>query len=384
MASTFWNRISAGPAIRKWIHKPTVLVVAVLWSAYMAVGAFIVAVDPYDLYPWGAHARMPSNREPFEVMNLMRLAAKDPIADTVLIGSSPTTMYSPDDILEAFPGSKSAWNVSYHAGTAYDRHITINEFAKYSRAKHFIVTLDFFYATVLDRKRSTFPDYMYDGNPTHAFRMISAHTLKAAIKTIVSGSPFPDKAGMERQEHEFNEGERRKYHSPEQIDEFRKAIDKYRNTIAAVGKQNCGDFPMLPRLIADVRALAAHGATVDLFIPAYSPVAYYFWADNPDFRNLVGSAALYDQMQMRRCVVLETADIPRTKVSSLDLDFARTSDYANFRDMTHLYDTKFLKRWLSMSRDPQNTLTAQNVDAYVATMIDRVKNYTFKDSELAR
>ena len=146
-------------------RRPFASLVAAVWVTYAGLTAFVVAIDPFDLFPWGARVTVPTRFDPGNVTRLMRIAAKDAATDTVLIGSSNSAMFTPDDIKAAFPDAHQVWNVSYHGATAYDRLLTTDQFLKYSNARHFIFVFDYFYAQSIHRADNDFPDQFYLDNP---------------------------------------------------------------------------------------------------------------------------------------------------------------------------------------------------------------------------
>ncbi|MEE9433204.1 MAG: hypothetical protein V3V15_03080 [Sphingorhabdus sp.] len=362
-----------------WLRRPALLVASGIWLAYICIGALIIGVDPYDLYPWGKDITVASRHQPFDAARLIRLAAKDKNADTILIGSSPTTMYTPDDIKKAFPGTNKPWNISYHGATAYDREQTLDELVEYSDAKHFIITIDYFYADPRIITRN-FPDYMYDDNLTNDLRMINLGSLKASYLTLRYGTPYRDISAMLTKEDGYIASFRNRFQNKNNMAILRDNIENYRGKIAAVGRVNCNEFPMLEPFFSQITALSAKGARVDLIIPAYSPAIYYDWIAAPIQRRLVGRTMLNDQLLMRRCVVEKASQINQVSVSSIDLDEDIVGDLANFRDSGHLDHKDNLMAILSAPEDPDRRITRNNLENYIKKVRNTVLNYQFHNS----
>src|SRR5262249_36308809 len=291
---------------------PVAFVFAFIWVAYMAISALILGVDPYDQYPWGAPIRLGLNWHPFEAPRLIRLAAKDPTVDTVLIGSSATAMYSPQDISEAFPDTKNPWNISYHDAREFDRNIVMNEFIRYSSAKRFIVTLDYFYALSGGPAPSDFPSFMYDNKPFHVLRIVNVEALRATLNTLRRGSPFPLVEQMRRREQSFQEEQWQGFHAKEIISSMREAIAAQRAVVAAKGKATCEQLPGLQHLIEGAKALSAKGADVLIYVPSYSFISYFWWQHDPEHvLRFGGKTMLSDQLLLRRCAVILTQGTER-------------------------------------------------------------------------
>jgi len=91
-----------------------ILSACALLVVYWSVAAAIIAIDPYDLYPWGQRPNV--ERAQFHLgrneNRLVSLAVKDPTPDVVSIGSSTARMYSADDIVAALPGTRRALNLT--------------------------------------------------------------------------------------------------------------------------------------------------------------------------------------------------------------------------------------------------------------------------------
>jgi hypothetical protein len=364
------------------VKSPVAFVFAFIWVAYIAISALILGVDPYDQYPWGAPSRLGLNWHPFEAPRLIRLAAKDPTVDTVLIGSSPTTMYSPQDISEAFPDAKNPWNISYHGATEFDRNIVLNEFIRYSSANRFIVTLDFFYALSGGPTPSDFPSFMYDNNPLHALRIVNVEALRATLNTLRRGSPFPLVEQMRRSEQSFNEGAWQVAHEKMMILSMREAIAEQRAVVAAKGKETCEQLPGLQHLIEGAKALSAKGADVLIYVPSYSFASYFWWQHDPELRRRYGGKTmLSDQLLLRRCAVILTQGIERVAIYSNDLEPGFASNYRNYRDDVHLYGRGPLMGWLRMSEHEKYRLTVDNIDAYIRELEQRVRDYEFIDTD---
>ena len=365
------------------LRRPMITVMAAIWLGYASVATAVLAIDPFDVYPWGKRVSIPQNFAPFEIPRVMRIAARDPNSELVLIGTSPTTIFHQADLERAYPGYASPWNVSYHGSAVADRARTIDQFVRYSPAKRYLITLDYFYTKRATEARPLFPDYHYDETLLNDLRMVNSVSIKSSVRALRSGSPFPDGRATANQEHGFREGERRRFQTPERMRSIRGWIQEYRATIDKPSPLNCSTMPSLAVLLDQVRALTAKGARVDILIPPYSPAIYYEWAGDPLLRRGGGGDTfLMDQLTLRKCAVEGIAKIPGARIYAMDLDFATTTDLGNFRDPAHMESADGLAKFIGMANHPELELTPSNVDAYVASVHKAVVTYKLKNSKV--
>ena len=101
-----------------------------------------------------------------------------------------------------------------------------------------------------------------------------------------------------------------------------------------------------------------------LIIPTYSRLYYVL-------DNKAGEFAYFIKW-----LVLETNNLKNVKIYGFDEgDYA--DDIANYKDLTH-YHFKMNSIQLSAIQNKSNVLTPQNIDAYLKTMQEKIKNYDIK------
>ncbi len=360
---------------------PFASLVAALWVIYAGLTAFVVAIDPFDLFPWGARVAVPTRYDPGNVTRLMRIAAKDAATDTVLIGSSNSAMFTPDDIKAAFPDAHQVWNVSYHGATAYDRLLSTDQFLKYSNARHFIFVFDYFYAQSIHRADNDFPDQFYLDNPMKQIALANVENLEAAARTLRSGTPYAS-SGALAEERAFIERARRDYRATGEAGRVAGFVEQYRSTVRSRSGRTCADFPAMSRLVDQVATLTRRGAAVDILIPVYSPAVYYQWQGKPELFNTYEKALFEDVLTTRRCIVLATADLGHVRIGAMDDDPAVVADMDHFRDPMHLYQMTYLRRWLRSPLAPETRLTPSNIDPYLNRVRQLVYNYRYLDHSM--
>ncbi len=365
--------------------RPTVIGMAVVWFAYMGAAAFVILVDPYDLYPWGIQVKAARRYDAVNAAKMIRIAAKDRDSDTVLIGTSPTALVTPEDMQAVFPDAHAPWNLSYLFGAPDDRLAVLREIRRHSRARHVIVTLDFFLVLPTGRTSLVFPGNFYDDDYTNDLRVVDTTTLRETLTALRRGTPFPDVAAATAEMGISFIRVSGVFRDPYSLNSIAAAIPKYRAVIDASGAETCATFPMLAPFEDEVRRMAAQGRKVDLLLPAFSPSAYYRWRSDyhrpsndqalAEQHRQLGDHAFANQLLMRKCIAKALDGAANVAISAADLDFDLTRSLANYYDPTHLKGHDKLRRMLAAMRDPRFRITAANVDAYVEALRRTVKDY---------
>lgn len=343
-----------------------------VWAAYMIPAATVIAVDPYDLYPWGVRIKPATRHDLHHAHRLLGIATGDPEADTILVGSSTSMRLRVDDIRALIPGARVVWNLSYMGVTGRDRQIVLGRIAERSRARNILVMLDYVLASSSDRPSGGFPIEQYDDDLANDLRVVDVRTLRETRDALLRNSPFPDRPAADRALQAFlARSGSSSFYRPEILASIDRALREQRSTIDAGLDKPCSAFPLLPRFEATIRRLAARGRRVYLIAPVYSPSFHYqHHADGTDVALRMG-----DQLAMRRCVVNALGDTANVAISALDSDTTLTNDLSNFYDPAHLVGRANFRRQLAAATDPWYRLTAANIDAYVDRYRRNVRNY---------
>ena len=355
---------------------PTVLGLALVWAAYMIPAAFVIVVDPYDLYPWGVRIKPVSRHDILHANRLIGIAASDREADTLLVGSSVSMRIQLEDLREQYPDTRIAWNLSYPGVTGRDRQIVLDRIAEHSRARHVLVMLDYMLGSPVDRVSRGFPTESYDDDPTNDLRVVDSRTLREARSALLRGTPFPNVEASDRALRRFLAGRRSStFYRPTIVASITRSLREQRATIDVDHDMPCSALPLLRRFEATMRRLAAQGRRVDLIAPVYSPSFYYQYRvggqmDDSTRMNLLGR-----QLAMRRCVVKALGATPNIVISALDRDTALVNDLTNFYDSGHIVGRTNFRRQLLATNDPRYRLTPANIDAYLEAYRRNVKTY---------
>lgn len=342
---------------------PVAVAVSGVWATWAALAVFVSAVDPYDLHPWGARTGIPGAFQPFVGERYLAMAIKDPNADLVLIGSSPTTPYAPDDLRLAYPDARKPWNVSLHGGLGVDRMAIMDAFARDSAAKRYLITVDVFLAARNQEARPGFPFFAYDRAFWNDLRIVTPQALADSLTVLRFGSPEPDPAATLREERELNVSTAKLWRTPENRLRLVQAVSQGREAITGGDRTACSDFPAVTEFMRSVGRLRATGARVDLLIPTYSSALWFGWARDAERRREFGTHLLSDQLAMRRCVVLAASSMG-VSVHAQDATSPALNDLRNFRDPGHIHGRANLMAFISMPNDPATRLTPENFDGY--------------------
>jgi len=349
----------------------------IMLVAYWATAAVVLAVDPYDLYPWGRRPMVAAGhfQRGTHDQLLVSAAAKDPTWDVVSIGSSTARMYSAREIAQAFPGTRSALNVAYAGSRPMDRHMVVTQFVRHSAARRLLIWFDWTYALAATDLKPAFPSYMYDDAWLNDLRLVTPPSLISAWHMLSSGEPFPDAPETTPDREKTPPGP---FQTRRSMDSIARVVELNRATVDLPTERTCDQFDALrTQAVPAARALAARGTQVDFVLPAYSLVFYY-----PSTRVRGDMVRLSEQLLLRRCLVEETAGIPGVRVVALDRDLHVVSDLGNYRDDAHLYYGPGL-RVLERFVEPAYELTPANIDHYVNTLREAVKHYRVVNSHLA-
>ena len=363
---------------RRWqFRSPTLRVALFVMVGFWLAAAITIAIDPYDLYPWGVRVKLRSNFDPDHAEYLGWMAARDKQADVIIVGASTAQLYTPDVIRATFPEARSVWNLSYRGVRPTDRDQLLRFLAEHANARRMIVMLDYFYSANPEIRSPEFPSFLYDTNPFNDLRVINSQLPGVMRSTFKSGAPFATGKPVEQRLIKNLAEQYATNSQPAVRDHWRTVIERRRRDVDRPAERtSCSELvPLDKQLIPVVRELAARGVQVDIYLPPYSPLMYFMFVDDANHVPIAGSSFLEDQLLLRRCVVTETANIPLTAVWAPDRDLGLISNIDNFRDPAHLAWTGSAQATLKAIGNPSYRLTIDNIDAYVRNMRQFIVNY---------
>ena len=148
--------------------RPMILAAALITFLYLLLASVVIAVDPHNVYRWGANPRIEPDDTPRDmVIDWIDVATKDPSFNTFLVGSSITAMYSPEYLKAILGPETRAVNLSYGGPRPKDRDLVLDRLIDNPGVQHVILTFDWTYMVGPDVANSGFPTFLYDGtSPT--------------------------------------------------------------------------------------------------------------------------------------------------------------------------------------------------------------------------
>lgn len=337
---------------------------------YWLVASVVIALDPFDVYGWGRLVAADPRNTTDDNRYLLDAVAKDPAIDLLMVGSSTAAPYSPADLQRAYPDARHPYNLSYDAARPADRKVVMNAIVDRSKAKRLVVWLDWFYGLPQQAQDPSFPSYMYDRSRYNDLRMVNETAFGASLRMLRGGSPFDDfPRRLARRSAQFAKAYA-KFQSPAALRTLASKVKMYRPIIDRAGVKSCASLASFNSgLLEPLRKWVASGRPADIVIPAYSPAFYYNRGDP------ASGLKLADQLMLRRCAVLETANLPGVRVIALDADAQLTGDLRNYQDTGHLFGARPLGTALEHIARGDLVLTPGNVDAYLAGLRRSVVGY---------
>lgn len=366
---------------------PPILFFGVILAAWWCAALAIFAIDPFRIYPWALNAPLKSadyapNVRPF----LVEAVAKDSSVDFVLIGSSPMIPVSRQMILQAFPGVRNPFNLSYGWMRPSDRALVTRQLIAYSKASRFLLTLDWAYQLpIADNKdimTHDFPTYLYDDTPWDDIRMVGKSAGEATAAAVLSRQLWLNHWNLNSDRRQ-RAREYQKFQTRQTMEGLASAIRLHRGDIDHPTQHTCADFDALSsQLVPFAKQASRRAIQLDILIPTFSTAYYYWWLDNLGALALTGPSMMNDQLLLRRCLVDAVADLPNVRVFAFDNEDWITSDLANFKDPGHIYNDKILEFELKSIASGSHRLTKSNIDTYVDTLRRNILRYKLKNSKL--
>ncbi|MWV27569.1 TonB-dependent receptor [Aurantiacibacter rhizosphaerae] len=354
----------------RWKAARPMLFAAVLISVlYLALAALVIAVDPHNVYRWGAEPRIEAGDTPRDlVIDWIDVAAKDPSYNTFLVGSSITAMYTPEYMREILGPDTNAANLSYGGPRPIDRDLVLDRLVDNPAVKRVILTYDWTYMEGADVANRGFPTFLYDDDITNDLRMVNPPTIRRTFDILRGKTTYsnPDDAGYDA----YIENMYARFQSPPELSRIKRMVERNRTGITQSSGKTCDSFTALnEQLIPDLQKLSARGAQVDILFPIVSYAFYYVR------RNDISPTLLDEQMVARRCLVNAVADLPNVSIFALDNDPTVAGDLANYREVGHIYNPAILRRFMMAIKNGSDRVTRENIAEYEEEIRTAVKDY---------
>jgi hypothetical protein len=357
-----------------------VTIAAACWATALA---FILA-DPFDLYPWGMAVTLTSSGA-YSMQStpyLVDAVAKTAAIDTLFLGTSTGHFYTKKMMEEILPDAHRAFNLSYSNPSSPDRTAVARALLRYSHAQHFIIEADWTYMVPKEEQRAaaSFPLYLYDTVWWNDVRAVNWQALQLAY-AVLRGAPLWISAWGQGAEME---GYQRRYallHTTAAIAEFAGFVSN-KSSIDTPSELSCAAMNAIgDDLVPFVTTLSARGAQVDILMPVYSWILYY-WTIDADRRGLSRPSLLNDQLKMRNCVVQALDGLPGVRIFAFDDVPGLAADARNYFDPVHLYNPAANRYVLQSIAKGEHRLTRENIDAKNSQMRRAVIEYRFTNDKV--
>ena len=356
-------------AVRSRVARPMLAAAILIATVYLSLATLVIAVDPHNIYSWGAEPRIEAGDTPRDlVIDWIDVAIKDPAYNTFLVGSSITAMYTPQYLEDILGPDAHVANLSYGGPRPRDRDMVLDRLAEHPTIQHVILTFDWTYIQDAEVTNSSFPAFLYDTDITNDLRMVNLPTILRTFG-ILSGEltySNPDDetyAGFVEKMYD-------NFQRPSEMANIGRMVERYRPEIGASSGRDCESFHAISdQLIPDLTALSTRGVNVDILIPITS-YAFYFVR-----RNDISPTLLDEMMIARRCLVNAASDLPNVRIFAFDDDPAVAGDLANFREVGHVYDPAILRSFITAMTTGSNRLTRENIADYERKIRSAVEEY---------
>lgn len=358
--------------------RPMLFAASLITAVYLSLAALVIAVDPHNVYSWGADPRIEADDTPRDlVIDWIDVAAKDQSYNTFLVGSSVTAMYSPAYMRSVLGRDARVMNLSYGGPRPRDRDLVLGQLAHNPNLRHLILTFDWTYIQDPEVTNRGFPAFLYDDDLTNDLRMVNLPTIGRTFDVLAGNQTYsnPDDTTYKSYIDTMYDG----FQQPSQMAEITRVIERGRGRVGALSGRNCDSFHAInDQLIPRLRSFAKRGVRVDILVPVASYAFYYVR------QNDISPTLLDEQLVARRCLVNAAADLSNVRIFAFDDDPAIAGDLANFREVGHVYDPAILHRFVSALSTDSNRLTRENLADHEQAVRSAVENYRTTNSQLGR
>ena len=308
----------------------------------------------------------------------MRLAARGIIRyydfDSVILGTSMLENTSAKEAGEKLGGK---WVNLSLSGSAYNERAVILEYLfKHKKPQKIIYSLESF--TIDSIKDSSRFDYLYDENPLDDFKIyLNDKFMSCALEWKKSANCIGRRDLEELLKWSNHEDLKILFGGFEKWLKYGKKetiamLKNIKDTPFVVKKDNFDLEKQRSYIQTYVLDFVAENPQTQFYfiVPTYSRLSYRIGSDN--FDNKV----FYNRALNLKWFVQELEKYPNAKIYGFDtLDYA--DDIANYRDFTH-YNVDMNSLHLDSIKQGKHILDSNNIDSYLKTMEDKIKNYDLK------
>ena len=360
--------------------------IAALFAACFGIVAFVIAIDPYDLYPWGKSPSLPRETYSATAIPLVIKAVTKGDYDTFYIGASTSAGFSAWDMRDTLSGTQKAFNLSLLGASMNDLAVMMDLVAKAPHVRRALVQMELPFATAMtvDPRFVHIPTAISSPDVTESLRAVDATAIELAWKSLTKQEFFSQNWGA-RDATQFLDWARAHYKTPEYATRLSAVVDDNRARLSRGTRLTCANFPGLSILRDFAGKLLARGVELDVVFPPYSRAMWFEWvAPGSDFQwksAMSATGTPFDFfLLMRRCATAQMKEFPNAKVFAFDGDADIVDDYANYADPGHPGERKVYLGMLRAIAAGTHQLTAETFPAYERVFRERVTHYKFYDS----
>lgn len=372
------TRVGSLAVTRRRAARPMIAAAALVGGAYLSIAAFVISVDPHNIYSWGNEPRIEAGHTPGDlVIDWIDVVAKDKTYNTFLVGSSVTKGYSPEAVEKVLGPDARVANLSYGGPRPNDRDLVLNRVRKNPNVERIILTFDWMYIRNPDDTNLSFPAFLYDDNIMNDLRQVNLPTTVRALKVMKGERIYrnPDVSSFAK----YTDRMYREFQTDEKMSTISQLVNRYQANVGASSMKTCDSFGAIKdQLTPDLRALSQRGIKVDILIPVTS-YAFYF-ARQTD----ISPTILDESMIARRCLVHGSMDLKNVRIFAFDSDPTIAGDLANYRDVGHIHGAPMLDMFISAIGDDRYLLTSENVELQEMTIRKAVENYRLTNTRVRR
>ena len=379
-----WTRLRRGRhRLIRWPGRWSFLaVVGSVLVILAGLAGLITAVDPHNLYPWGARPRMNSETLAGPAQSQVLNVVTDGQFDTLLIGASSAQQFEGPDLARHLTGTRRGYAIIYLGAQPRDLSVVMDRVAVAPGLKRVLLSYDLGFMAPADRAQSGFPLAFYDDSPLNDLGAMGPVSLALSWR-LLTGRPYTDPAWdlapLRKGWALRHELSRR----PATIAHYRRFMARHRDRLDAPTRLTCDDFPANARIARFAEQLSHRGVALEIIIPPYSYAAYSDLARPERIERVRGEPPMASLLQARRCLIAAVAPYANTRVFGFDLEADIVEDMANYWDTTHLYGPSIGRRMLDAVDQGRNVLTIDSFEPYAAEMRRRVVAWEYRNSRAA-
>ena len=299
------------PRCRRANLAPLTFVFATCWCMALAC----LAIDPYDMEPWGLSPRIEGRFAPDTVPFLAGTVLGDARYDVLVLGGSTLVRLDPADV-ERSTGGK-AFNLSYSGPRPLDRQLIFRRVLAAPHLRRVIVSLDWFHLLPVTRAAEGFPYFLLNGTRYDDLRGVGPTAFRfawdRAFHGRIAADPGPFTAYLAE-----GEMQRRTFQSPAGLPGIAAVVEAGRGRVTRGTAPSCDELGAIDELRRFAHQASKRGLSVTVVIPPVSLYWYYSQMGIVGRRMGIGEAPFAAVTGMWRCAVSALDGLPGVAVTGFD------------------------------------------------------------------